>query len=106
MCKSVGCDIFPIDVGVARDVRIFNRKIAYGTKNDKRACNDKGNRQSVPLRIGIEAAQMMKEKGYHILATGEMGIGNTTTSSAVASVLLDIPVERMTGRERDFLRKA
>ena len=70
MCKSVGCDIFPIDVGVARDVRIFNRKIAYGTKN------------------------MTKEPAM----TREMGIGNTTTSSAVASVLLDIPVERMTGR--------
>ena len=39
-----------------------------------------------------------KEAGYQILATGEMGIGNTTTSSAVASVLLDESVETMTGR--------
>ena len=41
---------------------------------------------------------MMKEKGYQIIATGEMGIGNTTTSSAVAAVLLGLPVETMTGR--------
>ena len=40
----------------------------------------------------------MKDKGYDIMATGEMGIGNTTTSSAVASVLLERPVEEMTGR--------
>ena len=98
MCKSVGCDIFPIDVGVARDVRIFNRKIAYGTKNMTKEPAMTREQAIRAIEIGIEAAQMMKEKGYHILATGEMGIGNTTTSSAVASVLLDIPVERMTGR--------
>lgn len=96
--QSVGCDIFPIDVGVARDVRIFNRKIAYGTKNMTKEPAMTREQAIRAIEIGIEAAQMMKEKGYHILATGEMGIGNTTTSSAVASVLLDIPVERMTGR--------
>ena len=50
------------------------------------------------IETGIEIACMMKEKGYQIMATGEMGIGNTTTSSAIASVLLDLPVEKMTGR--------
>ena len=43
-------------------------------------------------------AEELKGQGYQILATGEMGIGNTTTSSAVASVLLNQPVEKMTGR--------
>lgn len=43
-------------------------------------------------------AEELKGKGYQVLATGEMGIGNTTTSSAVASVLLGKPVEDMTGR--------
>ena len=43
-------------------------------------------------------AEELKEKGYQVLATGEMGIGNTTTSSAVAAVLLGKPVEDMTGR--------
>ena len=40
----------------------------------------------------------LKAQGYRLFATGEMGIGNTTTSSAVASVLLGQPVETMTGR--------
>ena len=50
------------------------------------------------LEAGVEMVVRLKEKGYNLLATGEMGIGNTTTSSAVASVLLDEPVEKMTGR--------
>lgn len=98
MCKSVGCDIFPIDVGVATEVSIFNRKIAYGTKNMVKEPAMTREQAIRAIEIGIEAAEMMKEKGYDIIVTGEMGIGNTTTSSAVASVLLEIPVERMTGR--------
>ena len=50
------------------------------------------------VMTGIQIAIEKKEEGYQILATGEMGIGNTTTSSAVASVLLNRPVEFMTGR--------
>lgn len=98
MCKNVRCDIFPIDVGVARDVNIFNRKIAYGTKNMTKEPAMTREQAIRAIEIGIEAAEMMKEKGYQIIATGEMGIGNTTTSSAIVSVLLDIPAEKMTGR--------
>ena len=50
------------------------------------------------IEAGIAMAEELKEKGYQVLATGEMGIGNTTTSSAVAAVLLGKPVEDMTGR--------
>ena len=50
------------------------------------------------IEAGIEMVRRLKEQGYRLIATGEMGIGNTTTSSAVASVLLDRPVEEMTGR--------
>ena len=47
---------------------------------------------------GIALARELAEDGYRLIATGEMGIGNTTTSSAVAAVLLGQPVELMTGR--------
>lgn len=47
---------------------------------------------------GMRLVRDWKAKGYTLLATGEMGIGNTTTSSAVAAALLGQPVERMTGR--------
>lgn len=98
MCRSVGCDIFPVDVGVAADVSILNRKIAYGTKNMVKEPAMTREQAIRAIETGIEVAEMMKEKGYKMIATGEMGIGNTTTSSAVASVLLDLPVEKMTGR--------
>lgn len=98
MCRSVGCDIFPVDVGVAADVSILNRKIAYGTKNMVKEPAMTREQAIRAIETGIEVAEMIKEKGYKMIATGEMGIGNTTTSSAVASVLLDLPVEKMTGR--------
>lgn len=50
------------------------------------------------VNAGISMAYELKKKGYQIIATGEMGIGNTTTSSAVASVLLNRSVSEMTGR--------
>ena len=50
------------------------------------------------IAAGIELVRAQKAQGCQLLATGEMGIGNTTTSSAVAAVLLGQPVEVMTGR--------
>ena len=50
------------------------------------------------IEVGIQVAGELAAQGYGLIATGEMGIGNTTTSSAVASVLLGAPVEEMTGR--------
>ena len=50
------------------------------------------------IRAGVDLAGEMKQKGYKILAPGEMGIGNTTTSSALVSVLLDKPISEVTGR--------
>ena len=50
------------------------------------------------IEAGIAMVEELKAQGYRLFATGEMGIGNTTTSSAVASVLLGQPVETMTGR--------
>ncbi len=98
MCRSVGCDMFPVDVGVAAEVGILNRKIAYGTKNMAKEPAMSREQAIRAIETGIEVAEMMKETGYQMIATGEMGIGNTTTSSAVASVLLELPVEQMTGR--------
>ena len=50
------------------------------------------------IAAGIALVRAQKAQGVQLLATGEMGIGNTTTSSAVAAVLLGQPIETMTGR--------
>lgn len=98
MCKKVGADIFPVDIGVAVDTQAINHKVAYGTKNFALEPAMTETEVMQALQVGISMVKELKEKGYGILATGEMGIGNTTTSSAVAAVLLQEPVEDMTGR--------
>lgn len=104
MAKRAGIQVFPVDMGVARDLRsgnrfpLIRRKLAYGTKNFK---NEPAMTREMALRAiltGIDLAKELKEKGFHLLVTGEMGIGNTTTSSAVASMLLDRPSSKLTGR--------
>ena len=99
MCKDTGTDIFPVDIGMAVDTpRVEKRKIAYGTKNMAKEPAMTREEAIRAIETGIRYAQELKEKGYGILATGEMGIGNTTTSSAIASVLLELPPEQVTGR--------
>ena len=101
MAQTVGAEIFPVDIGVNTD-RIFpgviSRKVKKGT-NDfllKPAMSEREAMQAV--RVGMELVKECKEAGYTLLGTGEMGIGNTTTSSAVASVLLGCDPLLVTGR--------
>ena len=88
LCKKAGADIFPVDIGIATDSTILQHKVMYGTKNMAKE----------PAMTREQAVQELKEKGYGIIATGEMGIGNTTTSSAVTAVLLEQDPAKVTGR--------
>lgn len=97
-CRQAGADIFPVDIGIASDSNIINRKIAYGTKNMAKEPAMTRAESIKAIEVGISMAEELKERGYSIIATGEMGIGNTTTSSAVVSVLLDQEPAAVTGR--------
>ena len=99
LCRKCKADIYPFDIGMAVDTKVCrDYKIAYGTKNMAKEPAMTYSEAVAGLEAGISIAERMKEQGYKMLAIGEMGIGNTTTSSAVASVLLSRPVEQMTGR--------
>lgn len=98
LCRQAGADIFPVDIGIASDSKIIPRKIAYGTKNMAKEPAMTRMEAKKALEVGISMAEELKEKGYGIIATGEMGIGNTTTSSAITSVLLQVDPEEVTGR--------
>lgn len=99
MCKQNHADIFPVDMGMATDTKVrTDHKVAYGTKNMAKGPAMTREQAVKGIEGGIAMVKELKEKGYKLLATGEMGIGNTTSSSAVASVLLKQPVEEMTGR--------
>lgn len=99
MAKTAGADVFPIDVGMVDTVEGFPcGKTACGTADmtvgaamDREQCIH-------AIRVGMELVERKKAEGYRLIATGEAGIGNTTTSSAVASVLLGMPAEAVTGR--------
>ena len=101
MAEVAGVDIYPVDIGMITDVKNVtrkNEKTAYGTKNFAKEPAMTREQLWQAIETGIRIAGEKKQEGYDILLTGEMGIGNTTTSSAVASVLLDESVETMTGR--------
>lgn len=99
MCHECGVDIKPVDVGMVTDTMArTDLKVAYGTKNMTKGPAMTREEAVRGIEAGIAMAVELKAQGYQLLATGEMGIGNTTTSSAVAAVLLNQPVEAMTGR--------
>ena len=98
LCRGAHADLFPIDIGMARDTKVPRYKVAYGTKNMAKGPAMTRQEAVQAIETGIRIVRELKEKGYQILATGEMGIGNTTTSSALAAVFLGIPVETVTGR--------
>ncbi|MEY8392414.1 nicotinate-nucleotide--dimethylbenzimidazole phosphoribosyltransferase [Lachnospiraceae bacterium] len=99
MCRDTQTHIYPVDIGMAADVSgVINKKIAYGTRNMAKEPAMTREEAVRAIETGISIAQDLYRQGYDVIATGEMGIGNTTTSSAVASVLLQRPVEEVTGR--------
>ena len=99
MCRQAGCDIVPVDIGMAVDTpRVEKRKIAYGTKNFAKEPAMSRQQAVDAITVGIEKAKELSASGYRILATGEMGIGNTTTSSAVLACLLEVDPVEVTGR--------
>lgn len=101
MAKAAGTDVIPVDIGIAGKDQIdgvISAKIARGTRNF--AVEPAMTRQEAAAAIetGIRLVRQCKEQGYELLATGEMGIGNTTTSSAMAAALLHLPAATVTGR--------
>ena len=101
MARLAGADVIPVDIGVATPVtgeHILQRNVRRGTANLAQGPAMTREECEQAILVGVDVVRSLKEQGYELLATGEMGIGNTTTSSAVASVLLQRPVEDMTGR--------
>lgn len=98
LCKHFGCGITVCDMGVNADIKepkVLNRKIAYGTQNITRGPAMTRKQAEQAILTGI---QLAKNTDTDVLGVGEMGIGNTTTSSAVLCVLLDKDADAVTGR--------
>lgn len=102
LSQAAGAEVFVVDMGMKLDVqddKIINRKIANGSKNfiDRPAMT----REELikAIEYGIELGdRLYGEEAFDILGTGELGMGNTTTSAALFAVLEDLPVSVTCGK--------
>ena len=101
MAEVAGADIIPVDIGIQNREEIhgvLNKKIRCGTRNFLKEPAMTEEETVRAMAVGMELVRTLKEEGYRILATGEMGIGNTTTSSAMVAALLKCEVPLVTGK--------
>ncbi len=98
MCKKAGARILPIDIGMAGKTKVPDHKVACGTRNFAKEPAMTREQALQSILTGVRIVEEQKRAGVELLATGEMGIGNTTTSSAVLAALLQIDPEKVTGR--------
>lgn len=101
LSQFAGSDIHIVDIGVKADFKhplIHNRKIAYGTQDMSIQSAMTYEQAMEAIEVGIEETKKLIENGYEIFGTGEMGIGNTTTSAAITAALLKLDVEEVTGK--------
>ncbi|HOK62692.1 MAG TPA: nicotinate-nucleotide--dimethylbenzimidazole phosphoribosyltransferase [Soehngenia sp.] len=101
MSKAVDADVIVVDIGINGDVKeknVINRKIRYGTDNFTKAPAMTYDETIKAIEIGIEIADDLFNKGYKILGTGEVGIGNTTTSAAIIKTITDFPIDDIVGK--------
>ena len=103
IAKQFNTDVLVCDVGIKYNINhpnLINKKIRNGTNNFLKQEAMTIDEAKQAINIGIELANDAKKNGYKIIGTGEMGIGNTTTSSAVLASILglkDDDIEKVVG---------
>lgn len=99
--KFANADIITVDIGLFEDIhheKLINKKIAYGTKNFTKESAMTYEEAVKAIEVGIEIGDKLYEEGYDILGTGELGIGNTTTSAAVLTAITGLDVDITCGK--------
>ena len=101
MAKTADVRVVPVDIGMATVVsghNILQKNVRRGTGD--LAIEPAMTREECEAAIlhGVDVVRLLHREGYDLIATGEMGIGNTTTSAALVSVLLGRDPEKVTGR--------
>lgn len=100
LAKHVGAEVYVADIGIDDEVPydiIYDKKVKYGADNFKLGPAMTYEEAIRAVEAGIEMAEVAIAKGAQLLATGEMGIGNTTPSSAIVSVIGDLDPSIVTG---------
>lgn len=103
LARQAGASVAIVDMGVASDFDpsipgLMRRKVAYGTRNLAKGPAMTRAEAEKALAEGMDVLAQVAENGLDLVATGDMGIGNTTPSSAIVAVLTGLPVVSVTGR--------
>lgn len=99
LSKLAKVELLVADFGMLSDVSgVRNCKVRYGTENIRVSPAMTRTEAEQAILNGMQLVDELAKKGCNLIATGEMGIGNTTTSSAVTAVLLGVSAEEVTGR--------
>ena len=99
MAKVAGADLLVVDVGMCEPVEgVRDQAVARCTGNIARGPAMTRSQALEAIAIGVDLVKESKDQGYRIIATGEMGVGNTTTSAALSCVLLGRSPQEVTGR--------
>ena len=97
-----GANVIAVDIGVKGeipdDAGVINRKIKNGTSNMAKGPAMSREEAVRSIEVGIEMANQEVKKGINLLGTGEVGIGNTTASTAILSVLANCEPLEITGK--------
>ncbi|MBN2568752.1 MAG: nicotinate-nucleotide--dimethylbenzimidazole phosphoribosyltransferase [Deltaproteobacteria bacterium] len=101
LARHVGAEVIVVDIGVDHDFEprsaLLIRKVGYGTRDFTGGPAMSRDEALKSINVGIDLAAHYAEKGVDIIGTGEMGIGNTTPSSAILSVMTGIAPQEITG---------
>ncbi|MFZ5997127.1 MAG: nicotinate-nucleotide--dimethylbenzimidazole phosphoribosyltransferase [Nitrospirota bacterium] len=102
LARHAGAEVVVVDIGVDHEFKelpgLITMKVVNGTKNFAKGPAMTREEAVKCLEVGITIAGGYAKKGYKLFGTGEMGIGNTTPSSAIAAVLTGTPVAQVTGK--------
>lgn len=100
LSRAANAAVQVIDIGINGEMplpEVINKKIRFGTDNMAEGAAMARTEAIAAIEVGIDTAQSAINKGAKLLALGEMGIGNTTASSAMLAVLGQIPIEQIVG---------
>lgn len=102
LARHAQADVFVCDAGTAFDLsdlpKVYQKKVAWGTNDFTQGPAMTREQAEAGLKVGMEMADLCIDQGYNLLYTGEMGIGNTTSTSAIVSAYLGIDPLLTVGR--------
>lgn len=114
IARHVECEVKVVDIGIDYNLGpisdLISKKVAHGTKNMTLGPAMRREQALQALEVGMDIAHQCVSEKMDIIGTGDMGIGNTTASSAITAVITGRSVEEVTGRgtgidDEAYLRK-